>query len=87
MEDKSILLEKVNLALNDVRPFLRVDGGDVELVDITDDMIVQIKWIGMCENCSMSAMTMKAGIEQAIKSKLPEIHAVVAMNGYVSARN
>lgn len=84
MEDKSVLLEKINLALNDVRPFLRVDGGDVEVVDITDDMTVQIKWMGMCENCSMSAMTMKAGIEQAIKSKMPEINAVVAVNGYVS---
>ncbi len=86
MEDKSILLEKINLALNDVRPFLRVDGGDVEVVDITDDMTVQIKWMGMCESCSMSAMTMKAGIEQAIKSKMPEINAVVAINGYVSVR-
>lgn len=86
MEDKSILLEKINLALNDVRPFLRVDGGDVEVVDITDDMTVQIKWMGMCESCSMSAMTMKAGIEQAIKSKMPEINAVIAINGYVSVR-
>ena len=82
IEDKSILIEKINLALNDVRPFLRVDGGDIEVVDITDDMTVQIRWMGMCESCSMSTMTMKAGIEQAIKSKMPEINAVVAMNGY-----
>jgi Fe-S cluster biogenesis protein NfuA len=82
LEDKSILIEKINLALNDVRPFLRVDGGDVEVVDVTDDMTVQIRWMGMCESCSMSTMTMKAGIEQAIKSKMPEIHAVVAVNGY-----
>jgi Fe-S cluster biogenesis protein NfuA len=82
IEDKSILIEKINLALNDVRPFLRVDGGDVEVVDVTDDMTVQIRWMGMCESCSMSTMTMKAGIEQAIKSKMPEINAVVAMNGY-----
>jgi Fe-S cluster biogenesis protein NfuA len=86
LEDKSLLFEKINLALNDVRPFLKVDGGDVELVDVTDDMTVQIRWMGMCENCSMSAMTMKAGIEQAIKSKLPEITSVVAVNGYVSTR-
>jgi Fe-S cluster biogenesis protein NfuA len=86
LEDKSLLFEKINLALNDVRPFLKVDGGDVELVDVTDDMTVQIRWMGMCENCSMSAMTMKAGIEQAIKSKLPEIKSVVAVNGYVSTR-
>jgi Fe-S cluster biogenesis protein NfuA len=86
VEDKNILFEKINLALNDVRPFLKVDGGDVELVDVTDDMTVQIRWMGMCENCSMSAMTMKAGIEQAIKSKLPEITAVVAVNGFQAIR-
>lgn len=81
LEDKSLLIEKVNLALNDIRPFLQVDGGNIEVVDITDDMIVQVKWLGMCESCSMSAMTMKAGVEQAIKTKLPEINAVVAVNG------
>lgn len=81
LEDKSLLIEKVNVALNDIRPFLQVDGGNIEVVDITDDMVVQVKWLGMCENCSMSAMTMKAGVEQAIKTKLPEIKAVVAVNG------
>jgi Fe-S cluster biogenesis protein NfuA len=81
LEDKSLLLEKVNMALNDIRPFLQVDGGNIEVVDVTDDMVVQVKWLGMCESCSMSAMTMKAGIEQAIKSKMPEIRGVVAING------
>jgi Fe-S cluster biogenesis protein NfuA len=81
LEDKSLLLEKVNIALNDIRPFLQVDGGNIEVVDVTDDMVVQVKWLGMCESCSMSAMTMKAGIEQAIKSKMPEIRGVVAING------
>ncbi len=81
LEDKSLLLEKINIALNDIRPFLQVDGGNIEVVDVTDDMVVQVKWLGMCESCSMSAMTMKAGIEQAIKSKMPEIRGVVAING------
>ncbi len=81
LEDKSLLIEKVNIALNDIRPFLQVDGGNIEVVDITDDMVVKVKWLGMCESCSMSAMTMKAGVEQAIKTKLPEINAVVAVNG------
>ena len=78
--DKSALLEQVNLALDDIRPFLAVDGGNVEVVDITPELIVQVKWLGNCQNCSMSAMTMKAGIEQAVKSKLPNIVAVVAVN-------
>lgn len=81
IEDKSHLIERVNDALNEVRPFLEVDGGNVEVVDITDDMTVQVRWLGNCQNCSMSRMTMKAGIEQAIKSKMPEIQHVVAMNG------
>jgi Fe-S cluster biogenesis protein NfuA len=83
LESKSQLIEKINHALDDVRPFLEVDGGNVEVVDVTDDMTVKVKWLGNCENCSMSAMTMKAGIEQAIKSKLPEIQAVIAVNSVV----
>jgi Fe-S cluster biogenesis protein NfuA len=81
IENKDLLLKRIDAALNDIRPFLQVDGGNVEVIDVTDDMTVQIKWLGMCENCSMSAMTMKAGIEQAIKSRMPEIKSVVALNG------
>ncbi len=81
IEAKNILIDRIEAALNDVRPFLRVDGGDIEVVDVTDDMVVQLKWMGMCESCSMSTMTMKAGIEQAIKSKMPEINGVMAVNG------
>lgn len=82
IEDKSLLIEKVNKALNDIRPFLEVDGGNIEVVDVTEEMVVKVKWLGMCESCSMSAMTMKAGIEQAIKSKMPEISGVIAVNGF-----
>lgn len=80
-KEKEQLIQEVNEALNDVRPHLKVDGGDVEVVDISDDMEVTIKWLGNCEFCSMSVMTMKAGIEQAIMSKLPKIKSVVAANG------
>lgn len=79
---KQELLEKVEQALNDIRPHLEVDGGNIELVDITEDMTVKIRWTGNCEHCSMSAMTMKAGVEQAIRSRIPEIKEVVALNGY-----
>lgn len=79
--DKSQLLERIDAALDDVRPHLAVDGGNVEVVDVTDDNIVKIKWLGACEGCSMSVMTMRAGIEQAIRSKLPQIMGVVAVNG------
>jgi Fe-S cluster biogenesis protein NfuA len=79
--EKSLLLERIDAALNDVRPHLAVDGGNVEVVDVTEDNIVQIKWLGNCDGCSMSVMTMRAGIEHAIRSKLPEIMGVVAVNG------
>lgn len=79
--DKDQLLERIDAALDDVRPHLAVDGGDVEVVDITDDNIVKIKWLGNCQNCSMSVMTMRAGIEQAIRFKVPEVAGVIAVNG------
>ncbi|MCB0619799.1 MAG: NifU family protein [Saprospiraceae bacterium] len=80
-QDKDSLLLKINEALEDIRPHLAVDGGDVEVLDITDDLTVRIKWLGNCVNCTMSTMTMKAGIEQAIKGKVPEIKTVEAVNG------
>lgn len=80
-QEKSDLLQLIDIALNDVRPHLAADGGDVEVVDVTDDMTVKVKWMGNCENCFMSIMTMKAGIEQAIKTKVPGIHHVEAVNG------
>ena len=78
---KSELLEKINKALGTVRPHLKVDGGDVEVVDVTDELLVKIKWMGNCEMCTMSSMTMRAGIEEAIKGKIPEISGVEAING------
>lgn len=83
-EEKAELMSKVDSALDTVRPHLAVDGGNVELVDITDEMEVQIKWMGNCESCSMSAMTMRAGIEQAIMNKVPNIKSVAALNGIAS---
>ncbi len=79
--EKKDLLANIDEVLNDIRPHLAVDGGNIEVVDVTDDMTVKVKWMGNCENCSMSAMTMRAGVEQTIKSKLPEIQAVEAING------
>lgn len=81
VNEKSQLFEKVNMALDDIRPHLQVDGGNIEVIDITEDFRVLVRWMGNCEFCSMSAMTMKAGVEQAIKSKVPEIIAVKAING------
>lgn len=79
--EKKKFIAKVDEALDDVRPHLAVDGGDVEVVDVTDDHVVKIKWLGTCKDCSMSAMTMKAGVEQAIKGRIPEVLRVQAING------
>ena len=80
-QEKKDLIQRIDTALNTVRPHLAADGGDVEVVELTDDMTVKVKWLGNCENCFMSIMTMKAGIEQAIKSKVPEVHHIEAING------
>jgi Fe-S cluster biogenesis protein NfuA len=79
VENKNNLLFKADRALDDIRPFLKVDGGNVEVVEITENMILRVRWMGNCQSCSMSAMTMKAGIEQAVRSKLPEIRSVEAI--------
>ncbi len=80
-DSKDELIERIEAALESVRPHLAADGGDVEVVEVTEEMIVKVKWLGNCENCFMSIMTMKAGIEEAIKSKVPEIKGVEAING------
>jgi Fe-S cluster biogenesis protein NfuA len=74
------LRDKIEIALNSMRPFLQSDGGDVELVDVTDEMEVHVRLIGNCSSCDISHITMKAGIENGIKSALPEITRVVAVS-------
>ncbi len=81
VQEKKDWIQKIDSALDDIRPHLAVDGGNIEVVDVTDDMKVQIKWLGNCESCSMSSMTMRAGIEQTLKNKVPEVTAVEALNG------
>jgi Fe-S cluster biogenesis protein NfuA len=66
-------------AIETIRPHLQADGGDIELVDITEDDRVLVKLTGACSDCSMSGMTLKAGIEHAIKSALPHIKSVEAI--------
>ncbi len=79
--EKEVLIKRVDKALDDIRPHLAVDGGNIEIVDITDEMVLQINWLGNCSSCSMSAMTMRAGIEQTLQGKVPEIKGVEALNG------
>jgi Fe-S cluster biogenesis protein NfuA len=69
--------ERVQEVLNHVRPALQADGGDVELVDVTDDGIVSVRLTGACGSCPMSTMTLKMGIERTLKENIPEIQEVV----------
>ncbi len=74
------LLNKVNQAIDQLRPFLHADGGDMELIEITPDFIVKVRMKGACKECSMSAMTLKAGLEDAIKIAAPEVKSVQAID-------
>lgn len=73
------LMQRVEKALDEVRPFLKADEGDVQLVEVTDDFVARIELLGACSTCSMSGMTMRAGIEQAILKAVPEIKSVEAV--------
>jgi Fe-S cluster biogenesis protein NfuA len=77
------LIKKVEEALDQVRPYLQADGGNVSLLEITSDYIVKLELLGACKSCSMSMMTLKAGIEESIKRSVPEIKAVEAVNAAV----
>lgn len=68
--------ERIEAALNKIRPFLQADGGDVELVEVTEDGIVKVRLTGACGGCPMSQMTLKHGVEKALKKDIPEITAV-----------
>ena len=76
----NLLLDRIEKALNQIRPYLEADGGDVKVLELTDDMVLKLELLGACGACSMSTMTMKAGVEQAIKREVPEIQSVVAVN-------
>lgn len=76
----SELEERVHEALNSIRPYLEADGGNLKVLEITEDLVVRVELLGSCGSCPMSSMTMKAGIEQAVKSAVPEITKVEAVN-------
>lgn len=74
------LMPRVEEALETIRPYLKADGGDVRLLEVTPEMVVRLELLGACGTCPMSSMTLKAGVEEAIKKAVPEITAVHATN-------
>ncbi|MFH0762883.1 MAG: NifU family protein [Candidatus Omnitrophota bacterium] len=71
--------EKVEKALDKVRPMLMADGGNIELVDVSDDGVVKLKLTGACGCCPMSSMTLKMGVERVLKEEVPEIKEIIAL--------
>ncbi len=74
-----LLLKRIEETLDTIRPYLMADGGSVRLQDVTDDMVVELELLGACGTCPMSMMTLRAGIEQAIKRAVPEVTRVEAV--------
>ena len=80
MDSKEKTIELIEQVLETVRPYLHADGGDVRLVELTDDMIVKLELQGSCQSCPMSAMTFRAGLEESIRKAVPYINKVVSSN-------
>ncbi|MDA3942134.1 MAG: NifU family protein [Bacteroidetes bacterium] len=79
-EHKEDLTTKVKKIIEQVRPYLQQDGGDINFVEVTDDMIVNVELTGACGSCPYSTMTLKNGVENTIRKALPEIKSVEAIN-------
>jgi Fe-S cluster biogenesis protein NfuA len=78
-KEKERLIERVNATLERVRPYLQSDGGDIDLVDISDEYIASVRLKGACVDCPFSMQTLKAGVEQALIKEVPEIVEVIAV--------
>lgn len=77
MED---IKKRIEAALDKIRPYLIADGGNIELVDVSEDMVVKVQLTGACNGCPFSMQTMKAGVEMAVKNEVPEVKEVLNIN-------
>jgi Fe-S cluster biogenesis protein NfuA len=73
MNKQSHEIEKIHQALEEIRPFLKSDGGDISFVELTADHVVKVKFLGACTGCSVNQMTLKSGVETTIQKYLPHI--------------
>ena len=74
------IINKIEAALDEIRPYLKTDGGDISLVEITDDYTVKVKLMGACETCHVSMMTLKNGVEVAVQNAVPKVKKVVEVS-------
>ena len=77
--DKNIL-SKIEIALEEIRPFLKADGGDINLIELTDNWVVKVELVGACSSCNISMMTLKNGVEMSVKRAVPEVKEVVEIS-------
>jgi Fe-S cluster biogenesis protein NfuA len=77
--DKLSLMASINTAIDSLRPYLQADGGDITVLDVSDDMVVKVKFTGACISCPFSFHTLKAGIEQTLKKEIPQLKEVIAI--------
>lgn len=84
MDNQSViqqdLIQQIDRALDSIRPYLEADGGNVRVIELTDEGVVKLELLGACGSCPMSAMTFKAGIEEAIKREVSQVTAIQAVN-------
>lgn len=79
-QEREILRKKVESVIDQIRPYLEADGGNIAFIELTDDNIVKVELLGACKGCPMSMMTLKSGVENAVKKAIPEIKSVEAIN-------
>ena len=79
IKDKKIL-SKIEVALDEIRPFLEADGGDINFIELTDNWVVKVKLVGACSSCNISMMTLKNGVEMAVKRAVPEVKEVIEIS-------
>lgn len=77
---KDDLAQRIEESLNNIRPYLEADGGNVRILEITKENVLKLEFVGNCGNCAMSHMTFKAGVEDAIKRSVPEIKSIEVVN-------
>lgn len=75
-----VSIEKIEAAIDSIRPYMMADGGNIRVLDVSPEGVVKVELLGACGDCPMSSMTLKAGVEDAIRHALPEITRVIAVN-------
>ena len=74
------IVERIESSLDSIRPYLEADGGNIRVLGVTDEKVLRLEFLGNCGTCPMSAMTFKAGVEEAIKRLVPEIKSIEVIN-------